>query len=328
MRVIGIEAANSFVKSKSDRGEVVYLNTVRQRAESEEVFIKSETFGQAGGSTRYKYDGRTYTVGDFTDFLSSSGRDEDRYGREQFKIENLLGIAQHVENGDEVRVVTGLPAKHYSDKSRDIIAKSLKGSHTVYVDGKPRTFDVKEVLVILQPLGTLTHLLIKDDGTPRAEGLELTKAGKKSLVVDIGWGTTDVAIMEGSSLLEYFGIATAMLETYENVLIKLGLRNEITPFELEHQLREGSVVTYGGKEYPTRDLLEVVLRDTADSILSKIKNRISLEPFDAVIFTGGGVAALLDYLKEAVIDIPNAVPVKDSQMANARGYYAYGIYND
>lgn len=327
MRTVGIEAANSFVKSKSDKGEVTYLNTVRQRTETEElVFAGSDVFGRSGGE-RYKYDGRTYTVGDFTDFISSSGRDEDRYSRDQFRLENVLGIAQHVENGDEVRVVTGLPAKHYSDSSRNTIVNGLTGTHTVFVDGSPRTFEVKDVQVILQPLGTLTHLLIRDDGSPRSEGIELTKTGKKSLVVDIGWGTTDVAIMEASSLMDYFGIDTAMLEAFESILVKLGLRNEITPFELEHQLRDGSVVSYGGRKYPAADIIELVMQDTAASIVSKIKNRISLEPFDAVIFTGGGVAALHDYLKAAVIDIPNAIPVKDPQMANARGYYAYGVYN-
>jgi hypothetical protein len=324
MRTIGIEAANSFVKIKSDRGETAYLNTVRLRKDSEEAFLGASK----GGPVRLKYNGKSYTVGDYRDYLSSSGRDGDRYASEQYKLENVLGIAQFIDNGDEVRVVTGLPSKHYSEESRSVVEGQLLGEHTVHVDGAPRTFTVKEVHVILQPLGTLTHLLIKDDGTVRQEGLALTKTGKRSVVVDIGWGTTDVAVLEGSNLLEYFGLDTAMLEAYEGILERLELRNEITPFEAEQQLRGGSVIEYGGESYDAEQIRTDVLKSTARSIISKLKNRISLEPFDAVVFTGGGVAALIENIKEAAIDIPNAVPVREPQMANARGYYAYGIYNN
>src|SRR5690606_37347940 len=96
--------------------------------------------------------------------------------------------------------------------------KNLGGTHTVYVNGTPRTFEIVDVKVLLQPLGTLTHLLIDEHGDIRKEGLGLTRADKRSVIVDIGWGTTDVALMQGSNLVDYFGVDTAMQDAYELIL--------------------------------------------------------------------------------------------------------------
>lgn len=321
MKVVGIEAANSFVKIKSALGESSYLNTVREHFDGEEEFIPTGDKGE----TRFKYDGHTYSVGTIFDYTSSSARDSDKYATPQYKLENLLGIAQHVRNGDEIRVVTGVPSEHYSEETIETIKNQLLGAHTVHVDGDPRTFDIKDVRVILQPLGTLTHLLVDEKGDIRSEGRLLTRADRRTVIVDIGWGTTDIAIMEGTNLVKYFSIEPAMQDAYESILARVGLTSKITPFQAEYQLKQDDIITYGGVTYPARAIKEDAFENNAQAIISKLKNRLKLETYDAVIFTGGGVSALYDYIREVALSIPNSVPIKDPQMANARGYYAYGL---
>ena len=321
MKVVGIEAANSFVKVKSRKGETAYLNTVREHFAKEESFLT----GVPNGLNVFRYDGSIYTVGDIHDYLSSSSRDGDKYDMFQYKLENLLGIAQHVDNGDRIRVVTGLPSEHYSEDLKNKVISNLQGRHTVYVNTEPRTFEIVDVKVILQPLGTLTYLLIDENGYIRNEGVGLTRADKRTVIVDIGWGTTDIALMQGPNLVDYFGIDTAMLEVYEQILDHHGLRSKLTPFQAEYQLKLGDDLEYGGIKYPTGILAKEVRANVASSILTKLKNRVKLEEYDAVIFTGGGVSALYENIRMAALSIPNALPIQEPQMANARGYYAYGI---
>jgi plasmid segregation protein ParM len=328
MKIVGFEAANSFVKIKSDKGEDAYLNTLRERHDLGEDLYEG-AFGRATALNWFKYNGIIYTTGDTYEARSSSARDSDRYGTEEYKVESLIAIAQHVENGDEVKIVTGLPAKDYKKQScHDDLVRNLIGTHTVYVGKEPRTFEIVEVRSILQPLGTLTFLMLNEDGSPKEQGVKLAK--QRKVVVDIGFGTTDVAILEGTTLIDSFGVDVAMLDAYERMLKKLDLHNDLTPFQMEKAVRaakSGKVTfEYGGREYDATDAAAESLRITAGNIISRVKNRIALDKYDATIFTGGGVLALYDHLKHQLEGVPNAVPVREPQMANARGNYIYGKY--
>jgi plasmid segregation protein ParM len=329
MKVVGYEAANSFVKIKSEKGETAYLNSLRERIEPVED-VYGGTFGNKSSLNFYKYDDVTYTAGDIYDAKSSSARDSDRYGTYEYKVESLIAIAQHIDNGDEVKVVTGLPAKDYKKQEcHDKLSKNLRGTHTVYIGKEPRTFEIKEVKTILQPLGTLTALMFNDDGTPKEQGLKLSR--QRVVVVDIGFGTTDVAVLEGGNLIDSFGVDVAMFDAYDRILKKVGLENDLTTFQMESYVRkaikDNRKVTfeYGGVEYDVTDETKKSLQITAGSIVSGVKNRIALDKFDATVFTGGGVLALRSNLKHQLEDVPNAVPVGSPQMANARGNYIYGV---
>jgi plasmid segregation protein ParM len=323
MKVIGYEAANSFVKIKSDKGEEAYLNTLRERSEVEELVYADGTFGKSNSDkSRYKVEGRTFTRGDIYEAQSSSSRDSDRYGSEAYKLESLIAIAGHVDNGDEVKLVTGLPVKDYHSKAEDMLAESLLGTHTVFVDKEPKTFTIEEVRNVLQPLGTLTFLMLNEDGSPKDGGIKLAK--QRKVVVDIGFGTTDIAILEGTTLVDSFGVDVAMLDMYERILKKLKLQNDMTPFQIEQALRAGTLLHHGGREFDAAAAYEEARKVTASTIVSRVKNRISLDKYDASIFTGGGVTALRGELKHLLEDVPNAVPVREPQLANARGYFIYG----
>ena len=327
MKVIGFEAANSFVKIKSERGEDAYLNTLRERHD-----LGEDIFGEESAPKEFfKYNDIIYTKGDTRNMQSSSARDSDRYATEEFKIESLIAIAQHVDNGDQVKVITGLPAKDYKNqKTHDTIARQLLGQNTVWVGKEPRTFEVMEVRTILQPLGTYTFLLMNEDGSLKEQGLKLSRQNK--VIIDIGFGTTDVAILEGGEMVDHFGIGVSMFDVYDRMLTKLGLKNSLSHLQMERLVRQAEkekkplVIEYGGREYEAEDIKKESMRIVAGRIITGLKNRVSLDSYDAAIFAGGGVLALYDHLKVLLEEIPNAVPVKHPQMSNARGFYIYGKY--
>lgn len=327
MKVIGFEAANSFVKIKSEKGEDAYLNTLRERyEEGEDVY--GDTFGARQKREYFKYNDILYTKADVHDADSSSARDSDRYDSEAFKLESLIAIAQHVDNGDSVKVVTGLPGKDYKkDDAHADLAANLKGTHTVWVGNDCRTFEIKDVMTILQPLGTFTYLMLNEDGSAKPLGLKLSK--QRVVIIDIGFGTTDIAILEGTTLIDTFSLDVSMFDAYNRILKKHGLDDIVDAFEIEKVIRETEkgervIFSHGGVEYDLEDAKNESFKRIADRIVRGVKKRVSLDKYDASIFTGGGVLALYDNLKVELEDVPNAVPVREPQMANARGYYIYG----
>jgi plasmid segregation protein ParM len=323
--IIGFEAANSFVKICSDREEEVYPNTVRKIEVFEQEF---DVIDKVKEDKEFRFEGNTYVVGERTmNFLSSSSRNIDRYKSSQYRLESILAIARHVRNGDDVIAVTGLPAAHYnSPTAKNDIIESLKGDYSLAINNVRTDFTISKVHVVLQPVGTITALVIDNDLTIKDKAL--MKATK--CVIDIGWGTSDVAIMDGMKIIDTIPVDIAMRDAYES--IEKGIKKEYADLrdytfdwlKLEDQLREGDTFRpYLGKEYDVKKIKKDAFEYTANAIMAKIKNRVTLNDFEATIFTGGGIQSLSTFMKSNLEGV-NALRVSEPQKMNARGFYIYG----
>lgn len=330
IKVVSFEAANSYVKGRSAKGRICYLNALKERFEDEEVVqvrskIKVDVEDKPENKI-FKFEGRLYTIGDALDAVFSTARDADRYSNPFYRTASILAISQLIDHGDRVLAVTGVPGNHYKNEQvYQAIKNALTGVHTVVINGETRTFEIVDVKIILQPMGTLYSLIINEDGTYTDNGQDIEEARKK-IVIDIGFGSTDVAVLDGMTLLRVFTVDISMVDAYKRILRKLELTNKMEPLEIEQALRKGSVVRHGGITYDATKAKEEAFEITAQQIISRVKNRESLEDFDYVIFTGGGVEALYQPLKSHLIGVPNAVKVGDAQQANGEGYYLYGLF--
>lgn len=330
VRVVGIEAANSYVKIRSAKGSTVYLNTLRALSGKEEELRIDITDKNESRPDKmvFGYEGKSYVVADPLYSSLSTARDEDRYSNPNYKLAMLLGIAQHVENGDRVFVITGVPGNHYKNEVVErTIREQLFGVHTVIVNGEPRKFQIVDVKSILQPMGTIYSLIANEDGTYTEHGEELMSSRKK-IVIDIGFGSTDVAKLDEMTLIDYYTVNVSMVDVYKYVLDRLNLTGKLGLLEVEQLLRKGEVIRYGGRTFDNcfevhKEALEVV----ANNIMSEIKANETLSSFDFVVFSGGGVEALYNPLKPHLVGVPNAVKVGDAQTANAEGYYLYGLFS-
>lgn len=323
MSVIAFEAANSYVKIKSANGEDVYPNAKRLVGYGEENPINSDN------TPVYRIGSENYIVGEHKfNSISSSSRDVDRYASKDFKIESLIAIAKSLEHTERLTVVTGLPASHYRDHSaKQSILKALSGSHKVYVNDEARYFVVEKVHIVLQPYAAILSVICDEYGNIREGMEELTKTS--NVVIDVGWGTTDVAVMDGVKLLDIERVDYSMLDAYKMIEKELRLDPELTslnftPFELEAQIRDKDTFTKGGGTYEVSEIKHKAFRDTANMIMRSIKNKIPLKEFDNVFFAGGGVAAMSKYLASQM-ESKNARRIKDPQMAIVRGLYNYGV---
>lgn len=322
MIYIGVEAANSFVKVKSINKESIYLNTLKRVTSQREVIGGHLTKCEQGHAYLLEGESDTYLIG-LPDGKSSTSRDTDRYSSDFYKRQMLFAISQHVGNGDDVIVGTGLPASHYENEVAIQSIKSLIGPHAVYIDEEVKMFNINEVKITLQPIGMISQLIFNQDGQLNPGGEEIVE-GKK-LIIDVGWGTTDIASMEGMELVKYDGIDTAILDAYLYAIEHLqGKYNELkqgmkTPFELDELYRNNKALKVRQREYDDfRDFINDAYKHTADEIVATVKSLgYTFSDYDYVIFGGGGAYALRKYLP-----MDNHIKIiNDAQIANARGFY-------
>ncbi|WLR44437.1 ParM/StbA family protein (plasmid) [Bacillus carboniphilus] len=324
--IIGVEAANSFVKLKAPGdNEDYYLNTRKELIAEEEGHLLGEDKEK---QTVFEIDGSRFIVGD-PKGVSSTDRSEERYKDKKYKHETLAAVATQISDGQKVSIVTGLPADHYKKKYlHDDVINNLKGNHTVFVDGERKKFNIDRVHVMLQPLGSLMYYIFNFDGTVRKGREHLLKA--KILVIDIGFGTTDVVEVDSMQPSESEGIDVGMINATK--FFSTIIKNEFPRInglpdglQLDQTMRYKDMIMAGGVEYDIKEMKNKAYSLTADEILSKVGVKgFNLNQYDLVLFTGGGVEALRDQLK-IKLEGTNARRLEKSQMANAYGYYTYGV---
>ncbi|TQR29431.1 hypothetical protein [Brevibacillus brevis] len=319
---IGYETANSYVKVKAANGESTYLNTLKEVHHSRQENVLGN--GGAGATKSiYSINGRKYQVGE-PDGLGNTDRNESRYQNVMYLDASKIAIRRFAENGDEIVAVTALPSAHYDLPGVEQTLKNdIMGEHVVYKDGVPLTFNVTKFGTILQPVATIIPCIFDQNANVINRGL--LKA--KKIVVDIGWGSTDVAILNGLDLERNIAIDGSMLDAYDYVLNMLedkyeALRNRKIPlFSLESQLKNGDIFEYGDVQYDCKQIKKDALAYAASKIMAKLGgNGIELKEYEFSVFGGGGTTALAENLKPQLEGV-NAFKVERPQIQNAIGCY-------
>lgn len=342
-KVVAFEAANSFVKVFTRGRTRVYANTLT--TVSSEVFTKIGDNMDRDAETVYTVAGKSYYVGRTLKYRTSSGSDLSRYKTEKYLAESLIAISQVVDDGETIVVATGIPADHYAAKemAKEYINEALVGTHTIQVNGNDFTFTISEVVIILQPLASYFYALVDELGNSD-EGMISRITDTETLIVDVGFGTTDLAVCLGYGLQGYYPLTDSMRTVYEKVARKLKEQAaakgdklataKIQLLDLENQIRTKKHFTYANKRYEITGLYEDALKETANDVLDEIRNIRGLEQYTTVIFTGGGSKSMAKYFDAALKDpktgdLPENVFFIDgqtAQTANVKGYFVYTNY--
>ncbi|MFP3725771.1 ParM/StbA family protein [Priestia filamentosa] len=344
VRPIAVDCGNLSVKSKSDIGEVIYPNTIK----TAEALKQQSVFGNKikNKSMVYEYNDERLIIGEVDENSRFSlDVNTSRYKTEDFKKMFILAVFKHVNEGDHVRVVTGIPGKQYSDATmrkeaiRDI--QSLQGEHIV--NGK--RFIITDIQVELQPTATTNYLAFTEDGDFKEGGEEF--ATSHILVVDLGMGSSDVTTIKKGLMQKVDELQYSMFDIYEKIIEFIREREskdgEPTILATEHfkaqliekQIRESlecqdGRATYKATNGDTFDIhseVEKAFQWGAMTFLQELRNKkINFEEYANVVLTGGGTQALLPYLKKGLMDYKGNSKVRfrlptNRLMANARGYY-------
>jgi len=352
-KFLGFESANSFVKVFYDGDYKVYPNThIIAPKESFNVGIEEkqtkqkERIGDRGIDEKiiYEVDGKRVQVGLTTNnYISSTTDSIKRYATSEYYLESVIAMSHFVTDGDEIEVCTDIPSHHYDDKEKatEYITNALKKKHTIKRDGEDISFTVTDIGVILQPLASFFFTLVSQWGKPFREMMQRVE-NSETLVIDIGWGSTDVAVLLGSGLVDQWTVNTSMKNAYERLAEKLketakeegrklASAKNIRLLDLEKQVREKNSFTYANEEYCVKGVFPNILEGINNDILREVNNIRSIDSMKTTIFTGGGTKALEVNIVKQLSDEKgrleeNIFIITDSQVANATGCYVFVKY--
>lgn len=347
MQLFAIDLGNRQVKLMSEKGTKVLPSYFVDAAEygKRDVLSLVKAEKTTSDYVSQRDSDFTYVWGAGLDVNRKSVTDtldfNKRYDTLEFKLLADFSLAELARDYKEaskgildVVVVTGVPTEDY-DKAGVIeqITNALKGVHSASIDGTSYVVRVHDVYVLMQPTGTAIDVMVDAAGNIRENNdIEDEYIG----VVDAGGGTILVDAFERMNLdtknraqLEE-GSHTLFTEI-RNRIIDLGYK--VSEHEVERLVRDGNEIdgykwSPNGRE--TLDLTELVLKERkryTRKVAQLVKSTYKAMARMKKVYVTGGTANL--FIKsEFERVVPIAYFVNESETANVRGYYKYGVINE
>jgi len=328
-RVIGIDVANSTIKIWTDNDQhLKYRNTVKEINDAGLVYSFKTNYQM------FVLNKEVYEVGDLST-MGSGGRGKARYSSNAFKTEALIGIAGVLTPGtkDKIRVVTGLPSSLSKNSAvAEEIKKNLLGSHAIksvkWDQVDDIAFEIVDVIVVPQPLGTLYNF-VYDEQTGE---LNQKLLSQRALIVDIGWGTTDLAVLEESRVRGTFGFEVGVSDYIANLQEEANDKMPeaniyaLNPHQLDVALLESTNVETPFGVYDLAKLSEKHKEIQARRVYEAVMGLgLEFNKFYRIILTGGGALQYEKYLRSFFND-PRLIIQTDAVIANAKGFHLLGQF--
>lgn len=351
MKLFAIDLGNRQVKLKSEKATKVLPS----------YFVDVEEYGKRNVLELVKTD-EAKTTGDY-----KSGRDSDftyvwgtgldvsrkhvtdtlsltkRYNSREFKVLADLALAELARDYKEsvngildVVVVTGVPTNEYGDEETfKYIKEALTGVRSAEIDGVSYAVRVHDVYILMQPVGTAIDVMVDENGEIIEDNdIEDGYVG----IVDIGGGTIILDAFENMNLDTKNRV---QLEEGSHTLF-INIRNRvndnkeghrITEHEVERIVRDGhkdGQYSWSPNGRDVINLSEIVKKEReryTRKVVQSVKTTFKSMSRMRKIYVTGGTANLLNQ-SEFKQSIPIAEFVNDSETANVRGYYKYGLLNE
>ncbi len=274
-----------------------------------------------------EYEGKRYFIGDIAYAQSiarvtmSSARFTSKEGMVNM-LSALVLLSSH--HNEKVKIVTGLPVNDYVDL-KDRYQDAIVGKHNIQiispdgVGGDHYTFDIQDVKVLPQPLGTIFNAILSSEGEINDKVLGNSKIG----VLDVGKCTVDLIVMDAFQFVNKYSTSFSdigLFDAYKE--LSLALRSEgydIPPDSLEPYIRNNKPLN------GLAEMKEEIFESQAEKIMSRLKNTwMNMWSFDQVFITGGGAIVLGGYLKK-YFDKELVLICENPTMSNCCGYHKAGL---
>lgn len=265
-------------------------------------------------------DGSDYEVGADSYLLESV--DSTRTLNEQYinttQYKALFYGALHYMNEEVIDLlVVGLPVSNFKSQNQKL-QESMKGVHKINAH---MTVEVKNVLVVMQPMGALKYCLMDE------ELKDMDIEDSNNLIIDPGFFTFDFVMASGSKMIEKKsdspagGVNRVLTAIAESISNKIGKKYE-NYNAIDKGLRKRKLKIAGKDE----DLLEHIknTRSIIESPIIHMKNIVGDgADIDNIILAGGGASIFEKTIKEYYPD-HKIVKLQDSNLVNVKGYQAIG----
>ncbi len=295
--VVGTDIGNISTISTSDDNQIVIESRIKEFTNLNEL----------GSNEVFEYEGKKYVV--------EQGKFENNYikhDKENFLQLLFYSIAK-VAKEDRVKLVLGIPAGQYN-QNRDKLKKFIMENNFKRItiglskDSITRNIFIDEVMICPESYG------VKAIGA-----MKQCKANIKSLVIDIGGGTTDIAEFdEQGKFIDGESIETGLLDLYRNT--RKVLNDE---FGAKATLEEARKYFDGELELMNGDneYKKPLLLDNMKSILNELRGLYPNMSQLNLILTGGGAKKGYSLFSKLY---PQTIVVSDIT-ANSRGFYNVGV---
>lgn len=248
--------------------------------------------------------------------------DSRRYYSDDYK--NLLfgSIGKNMMANTKIKMlVLGLPNKHYqNEKIREDLQEMVRGKNLVQVGNIEMVIETLNSFVMPQPIGTVVYL--------HTEGYDFNG---QILVCDGGYGTFDLSVVKGTSVVDYQQKDLGMKQAYKEIAkileTKLDLEfkiNEI-PIVLKQGIPYGREVIYPLEKFPEiRNIMNSHFEELYQFIVDCYGNP---KRFSAIVWTGGIAPAHEERIKEMDERTKNynSLVLQNGQVANVLGFHAFGL---
>ena len=336
MQVLGIDIGFGFTKATNGKDTLIFKSLFGEAAD---LHFWAD-FGREAPTDHIHVtiDGESYFVGDLAEQQSSVLHftlDQERLIADYVKVLSLTVAGMFISENELINVpfnvVSGLPIGSYKENHQRF-HELLTGQHTVTYHthgGKESTknITINEVRMLPQPMGSLLNLMLDENG----QILDKELAGQKVGLVDIGFRTTDFAILDrmryinrGSKTIDTgiskgFSVIANKLQEKCNVNVEL--------YRL-YQAAETGSIKMRGHGFSFAKIRDQVYAQLAGSISNEV-SRLWADDWDidTIIISGGGSRELAQFLQPMIVG--NVLPVdlnKDPRLNNVLGYHKYGRY--
>lgn len=328
MKSVGLDVGYGFVKVTDDNIGYSFPSVVGDSSINP-LSLDVKMNRSPIDNMRLSYKGKTYNIGKsaikHSNYLYRDLSVSRSYGN-NFEIMFLAALSLMCNKPEnEVCVVTGLPPQHMH-MAEDINLR-LRGQHNISVFKDNRFQDVKitihDIDIVPQPLGTFwSQYLIQDNNDQN------TADGMRVGVIDIGFGTTDLAIIEDGEYIHEksrtipIGMSSTYKETSDEIFRRFGINKEMHSLD---QIVIKKTIKLANEEKDISDILAASYDKIAQNIIVEINSQWNHKELDQILVTGGGGHEMSKHL---LAYFPQAVLVNEPFTANCRGYLAWSRYKD
>lgn len=259
---------------------------------------------ELGANEVIEFDGKKYVVeqGQFENNLV-------KHEKENFLPLMFYTIAKVTEE-EKVKLVIGIPAGQYNTR-KDELKEFIKENNfrKIKIGKDIRQIYIEDILVVPESYG------LKANGI-----MAQCEKGLKTLVVDIGGGTTDIAeFNEQGNFIDGESIKYGLLDLYRSTRKVLGNK----PYNLDIDLADAKKYFDGNLELLNKDTSykKDIMLQCIKTIVNELRGLYPNLSNTNIVLTGGGAEKVYPTFKKLY---EQTIPVSDIK-ANGKGFYKIGV---
>ncbi|MDB8790670.1 ParM/StbA family protein [Romboutsia sp. 1001216sp1] len=291
--IVSIDVGNITTIGVSEDKDIIVESRIKEWSNLDEL----------GENEVIEFEGKKYVVeqGQFENNLV-------KHEKENFLPLMFYTIAK-VTDEERVKLVIGIPAGQYNTR-KDELKEFIKENNfrKIKLGDKTRQIYIEDVLVVPESYG------LKANGV-----MAQCEKGLKTLVVDIGGGTTDIAeFNELGKFIDGESIKYGLLDLYRNARKVLGNK----PYNLDIDLADAKKYFDGELNLLNKDTSykKDIMLQCIKMIVNELRGLYPNLSNTNIILTGGGAEKVYPTFRKLY---EQTIPVTDIK-ANAKGFYKIG----